>query len=81
MEQKTYFNLEEMQAQQLAAHFVINSGGKWDETNSRIHCCEVFYRDSYYIEQRLIEWACSIREAYEMARDAWLAEVEAGRAL
>jgi len=64
-----------------AAKFVINNGGQWDEKTSRIHCCEVFYRNPHYIQESIKKWACTMREAYELARDAWLVEKTAGRAL
>lgn len=76
-----YQTLEERQQTLMAPHFVVNGGGQWDESTSRIHCCEVIYRDQRYIEQRIKKWALTVEEAYQSARDAWLAEREAGRAL
>lgn len=76
-----YTTIAERQQQLMAPHYVVNGGGKWDETNSRIHSCEVIYRDKNYIEQRIRRWATSIEGAYAAARDACLAEREAGRAL
>lgn len=76
-----YQTLEERQQTLKAPQFIVNGGGQWDETTSRIHCVEVIYRDPYYIERRIKKWALTVEEAYQSARDAWLAEREAGRAL
>lgn len=81
MEHPYMTHIEQAQAQALAVTFVINNGGQWDETTSRMHCCDVIYRDPNYIERRIRKWALSIAEAYQLARDAWLAERAAGRAL
>jgi hypothetical protein len=81
MEHSTVYTLEDAQAQAMTPQFIVNDGGKWDETNSRIHCCEVFYRDPCYIQQSIKKWAGSIREAYLLAVAAFEAEKVAGRAL
>ncbi len=58
------------QAQALAVTFVINNSGQWDETTSRMHCCDAIYRDPHYIERRIRKWAGTIAEAYRLACDA-----------
>jgi hypothetical protein len=73
--------IEAAAAEKLAVKFVVNNGAAWDETTSRCHCCTVVYRDTRYIEQRITKWALTIDEAYQQARDAWLEEQAAGRAL
>ena len=79
-QENTYLTkLEEAQAAVLAVKFVVNNGGEWDETTSRIHCVDVIYRDNRYIQQKIRKWAGSMSDAYELAKAAWLAEREAGR--
>ena len=75
------YTIENYVQQNIAVKFIVNNGGQWDETNSRMHCCEVIYRDPHYIQQSIKKWALTIEEAYQAARDAWLAEREAGRAI
>jgi hypothetical protein len=83
MENTIYFTeIERMQAEKLSGvDFIVNDGGKWDETTSRIHCCEAVYYDQNYIRRSLKKWACSVREAYDQAVAAWQEEKAAGRAL
>lgn len=73
--------IAEAQSEILSAKFIINNGGQWDDTTSRMHCCDVVYRDSRYIQQTIRKWALTVEEAYQSARDAWLEEQKAGRAL
>jgi hypothetical protein len=76
-----YTKIEEAQAAAMSVKFIINNGGKWDETTSRMHCCDAVYRDARYIQRTIRKWACSQKEAYHAAVAAWLEEKEAGRAL
>ena len=54
-----------------APRFIINDGGKWTEETSRMHCCEVVYRDKNYIERRIKKWDLTIQAAYRAAVEAW----------
>lgn len=62
-----------------AIHFVVDCGQDW--ADSRMHCCDVYYRDSRYIQQTIRKWALTQREAYELAAAAWTVEKSEGRAL
>lgn len=64
-----------------AAQFIIDGGGAWDETTSRMHCCEVVFMDRTYARRSLTKWALSPREAYQAAVEAWRQEREEGRAI
>lgn len=77
----TPYTLEDFQCEAMRVQFVVNAGGEWDETTSRMHCCDVIYRDPNYIQRTIRKWAGTIKEAYALAATAWEAEMRAGRAL
>jgi|GEM_PF-4838529 len=79
MTDQTTTYMQDYMSQKLAVRFVVDCGQDW--TDSRMHCCDVYYRDNRYIQQTIRKWACTQREAYEMAAAAWTVEKSEGRAL
>lgn len=82
MDQQTtepLITMEDYMAQQNAVQFIIDNGEDWPD--ARFHICDVVYMDTRYRRQTIRKMGLTQRDAYEAARDAWLEEREAGRAL
>ena len=67
-------HIEEMQAAKLAPHTVVDYG--LDLPDARWHRVDIYYRDEYYIEQKVGACALTVKEAYDLAWAAYF-EIEA----
>ena len=69
METKSLPTLEEYRSRHPKLQFVIDNGQ--DYGDSRIHICDVYFYDDHYIQQRIRRSALTVREAYQLAVEAW----------